>query len=179
MELPSNLGDWTYQTVLAVIQAHDFEPGYLDFKAVLTPAKENRDAFNAALRRTVCSMANADGGYILFGVADRQEGAASPADRIRGIPLSGDLRKEFGEKLKAIQPEPYFEASPKVIPLPEDDQRGVLVVRIPQSILRPHMVYPPGIFYRRGPGGHAIEMDYYQVRDLMVMRRQTLLAILK
>lgn len=179
MELPPNPGDWTYGTVLAAVQAHDFEPGYLDFKAVLTPTKGARDAFNTALRRTVCSMANADGGYILFGVTDRQEGTSTPADRVTGIPLSGDLRKEFGEKIKEIQPAPYFEASLKAIPLPGDDRRGVLVVHIPQSLLRPHMVHPPGIFYRRGSGGHAVEMDYYQVRDLMVMRRQKLLAILK
>ncbi len=93
---------------------------------------------------------------------------AQPRERIVGIPLGGDLNKEFGEKMQGIQPEPHFESSPRPIPLPTDPYRGIFVVRVPLSPRRPHLVRRTGAFYKRSDGGSAVKMDIYEVRDQMI-----------
>lgn len=74
-------------------------------------------------------------------------------ERVVGIPIGADLRKEFGDKLATIQPEVYFEAVPRALLIPNDNSRGIFVVHIPRSQRRPHMVSSTGIYYRRGENG--------------------------
>lgn len=119
-------------------------------------------------------MANADGGFILFGVRDRSRPASSPEDRIVGIPLDSDLRKAFSDKLSLVQRSIYFEASQKPHLLPTDSTRGIFVVYIPQSPLRPHMDESTGNFYRRGEGGKAEVMKFYEVREQMMYTEERL-----
>ena len=159
--------DWTYETVVNVVNNKEFEPASFDYKEVLS-ADHERDAHNKSIARTVCAMANSGGGFILFGVRDRNRPAATNEERIVGIPLGADLRKQFGDKLVAsIQPEITFDIS-NAIALPMDPSRGLFVCWIPESLLRPHMVRPEGIFYRRTDGGSAEAMDFYQVREQML-----------
>jgi hypothetical protein len=184
MQLPINLDAWNFESVVAIVRKHEYEPGSFDYKGILAPSRTApiKDEFNASLRRTVCSMANADGGFILFGVRDREQPVNSPDERIVGISLKGDLRKIFSEKISTLQRPVYFTASPKAIALPTDSQRGVFVVYIPQSPLRPHMDVSTGCFYRRGEGGKADKMNFYEVREQMIytedrLRRVTLLRL--
>ena len=77
--------------------------------------------------------------------------------------------------MAGIQPEVYFEPAPHPIGVPDRPGRGVFVVRIPLSALRPHMVWEgrsKGKFYKRAMGGHAVEMDVYEVRDQMLFREE-------
>jgi len=99
-------------------------------------------------------------------------------DRIKGIPIQGDLRKEFGDKIACIQPEVYFEAVPRVLLLPNEPNRGIFVVHIPKSQRRPHMVSSTGIYYRRGENGTAIPMNHYEVRDLMMHTEERLRKVI-
>ena len=119
------------------------------------------------------------GGFLLFGVRDQNQRVAKPEDRIVGITLGGDLLRDFGHKTADLQPPVSFEATPRPILLPDDEKKGIFVVRIPESQRRPHMLRSTGAFYRRGDGGTAETMDFYQIRDLMLMRRLTLLENLK
>lgn len=183
MEIPEKVEEWTLDTVKEVVRKHEFEPGRFDYKAVLQPATRTSGPDHIpSIRRTVCSMANADGGFILFGVLDRRIMVHAPEERIVGIPLGRDLLKEFGDKINVIQPEVYFEATPAPIRLP-DPAKCIFVVRVPTSPRRPHMVGTTGIFYRRGPNGAAVPMDYYEVRDQMLYteeryRKVTLLRLM-
>ena len=140
VEVPRKVDEWTLDTVITVVQKYEFEPGTFDYKGtlVLPRTEPKRDEVYSSIRRTACSMANADGGFILFGVRDRGQSVSSPDDRIVGIPLGGDLRKQFAEKITAIERPVYFEASPHPIMLPTNTDRGVFIVYIPQSLLRPH-----------------------------------------
>jgi predicted HTH transcriptional regulator len=131
---------WHFETILEIVRLHGFESDQFDYKEVLNASRAGRDEALASLRRTVCSMANADGGYILFGIRDRGQGNATPEDRIIGIPLNDDLLKNFWDKIKVIQPSVFFEALPAAVRLPSDSTRGVYAVRIPRSQRRPHMV---------------------------------------
>lgn len=170
LELPP-LDRWTFDTVLELVRTHEFEPGQFDYKVVLNGTGPRQDEVLKSIQRTACSLANTIGGYILFGVKDRREAVGSPDERIVGIPLGDDLRKQFGDKLQAIQPEVHFDAAPRALPLPADATRGVFVVSVPLSPLRPHRA-PDGIFYRRGDGGSAIAMSYYEVRDQMLITEE-------
>ena len=180
MQLPINLDAWNFESVVGIVGKYEYEPGSFDYKGILASARTDpsKDEFNASLRRTVCSMANADGGFILFGVRDREQQVNSPDERIVGIPLKGDLRKIFSEKIATLQRPVYFTASPKAIALPTDSQRGVFVVYIPQSQLRPHMDVSTGCFYRRGEGGKADRMNFYEVREQMMYTEDRLRRVI-
>src|SRR5271167_980316 len=103
MDWPEKLDEWTYDTVVGIVRKYEFESGSFDYKEVLhATEREDREKHNTSIRKTVCSMVNADGGFILFGVRDRKQAVRVPEDRITGIPL-GDLRKEFAEKISAIE----------------------------------------------------------------------------
>jgi hypothetical protein len=169
-ELPKKVDDWTFDTLIAIVRKYEFEPGSFDYKGVLVLPRTDttRDDYLISIRRTVCSMANADGGFILFGVRDRATNVSSPDDRIIGLPLGGDLRKQFAEKISTIERLVYFEASPVPIVLPANSERGVFIVYISQSQLRPHMDKTTGAFYRRGAGGKADKMNFYEVREQMI-----------
>lgn len=180
MELPPDLDTWTYETIAEIVSDYEYEPGYFDYKAQLNATKgEHRERLNQSIRKTAGAMANTGGGYLLFGVEDRAVVAPTPLARIKGIPLDGDLRLQFGDKLKATQPAIHFESIGKPIPLPNDATKGIFVVYLPESLRRPHMTNPEGVFYRRDSGGNAVAMDYYQVRDMMMFRRPALLANLR
>lgn len=101
-------------------------------------------------------------GVILFGIQDRKKEVAKFEDRIVGIPIGGDLRKHFGDKIMKIQPEVYFETNPQVFPLPTNRDKGIFIVRIPKNLRRPHMVLSTGVYYRRGENGTAIPMNHYE-----------------
>jgi Putative DNA-binding domain len=170
LDLPKNVDEWTFDTVVNIVRKYEFEPGQFDYKGILVLPRTDptKDDYYASIRRTVCSMANADGGFILFGVSDRGQAVSSPDDRIVGIHLGGDLRKQFSEKISPIQRPVHFDASPKPIVLPTDSKRGIFIVQIPQSQLRPHMDTLTGAFYQRGEGGKADKMSFYEVRDQML-----------
>lgn len=165
--LPRNLDDWTLDTIKFLLNHHAYEPGRFDFKETLS-SKGDPD-WNTKIARAVCSMANADGGFLIFGVRDRMTSCPeNPEARIVGIPTEPELAKEFGQKIAAIQPEIHFEAVPRPIPVDGSATRGVFVVHVPLSARRPHMVRTQGVFYTRGDGGSARTMDYYEVRDQML-----------
>jgi hypothetical protein len=182
VQFPRSLDEWNYSTVERLVQLHEFEPGQFDYKEVLNRTRgPGSDELLNSIRKTACSMANTDGGFILFGIQDRRVSAADPRDRIIGIPLGGDLRSQFGHKIADIQPDVFFEASPSPIPLPGQTDRGVFVVWIPPSPKRPHMVTSSGIFFRRGAGGSAEIMTAGEVRDQVVYseERQRKLVLLR
>jgi len=173
-ELPRRVSDWEYNTVLAIVKKYEYEPGYFDYKDVLIPTRTEGSEFNERIRRTACSLANADGGFILFGILDRNKVVKSPEERIVGIPTNDDLCKKFADKLTPIQRAIYFEASPTAITLPTNPTRGIFVVYIPKSPLRPHMDESKGIFYRRGEGGTAEIMKFFEIQEQMMYTEERL-----
>jgi hypothetical protein len=173
MNVPPISAGWDFETNLQIVRLYEFEAGQFDYKEVLNASGSAKDSALASLRRTVCSMANADGGYVLFGILDRNRKVAAPEGRIVGIPIQNDLLKEFSDKIKVIQPDVPFEALPSAVPLPSDNSRGVFVVYISQSQRRPHMLsgtgfQGAGVFYRRGAGGTAETMRLHEIREQMI-----------
>ncbi len=169
---PPPIGEWTLETVKRIVAEHQHEPDWLDYKEVLVPHRdlppEKKDEHRDSIRRCACAMANTNGGFIIFGVKDK--GAAE--DRLVGIDLTKDLRKQFGDLLDKIDPNIRgFDA--KTIPFGTDKPgEGVWVVQLPVSPLRPHMLN--GRFYRRTPGGKCEAMSAHEVRDQMILRETQL-----
>lgn len=167
-----NLDAWTYETIVEIVRTKQLEPARFEYRAVLNPERGDPEKLNERLRKTVCAMANTDGGYVIFGVRDRSVQVAKPENRVVGIPAAGDLLKEFGEKLKGIRLQPFFEATTRPISLPADACRALFAIHIPLSPRRPHEV--DGTFYRRNEGGFNEPMDYHQVRDQMLLTEERL-----
>ncbi len=171
IEIPSDIKTWDYSTILDIVISNDFERDSFDFKEVLNArgSSENPGTHKMNISQTVCSMANGDGGYIIFGVKDpKKHPNLSPEQRIVGIPKSGENLKEFGNKISNIHPSVYCIPRQTYIDIPNDSTKGIFVVHVPLSPRRPHMVDGEGRFLIRGPGGSADTMPYYQVRDQML-----------
>jgi hypothetical protein len=172
--LPIDLKQWNYETVYQLVSEEAYEQGIFDFKDTLKArgSEEGENEHSKNMRKVIGSMANTlTGGFIIFGILDRSRHPNKTIEeRIVGIE-DGDLRKEFDDKQKeSIHPHVYFETCPKLIKIPHVQGKGIFVVRIPPSPKRPHMVTTDNVnvFYRRGDGGTAIPMSYYEVRDQML-----------
>jgi len=172
MDFPADVDQWDYATIFELATGNEYEPERYDFKEILNPTKGSADYAGTHAKnisKAVCSMANGNGGYIIFGVKDPKKHAALPAEqRIVGIPRSSETLKEFGNKITDIQPNVHCIPRRRLIDLPNDGTKGIFVVHVPTSPRRPHMVEPEGIFYIRGSGGSAEPMRYYGVRDQML-----------
>ena len=169
MNFPADINQWDYSTISRLVTQRDAEPGLYDFKEVLsgTGADESRKKLNDSIRKTVCSMANADGGYIIFGVKDpKKEPNLTPEERMGGIPKSSEYLKEFGDKISSIQRNVPCVYLDRLIDIPRSDTNGIFVVHVPFSPLRPHMI--EGTYYKRVGTGSAEPMDWYEVRDQML-----------
>ena len=173
-DLPTDLKQWDYETVYRLVSGEAYEPGLFDFKDTLKAkgSEEGEREHLRNMRKVIGSMANTiTGGFIIFGVLDRSRHPNKTAkERIVGIE-DGDLRSDFDKKQKdSIHPHVYFETCPKLIEIRDVKGKGIFVVRIPSSPRRPHMVTIDNVnvFYRRGDGGTAIPMSYYEVRDQML-----------
>src|SRR5260370_22284684 len=111
--LPNKVDEWTLDTVVNIVRKHEFEPGIFDYKAVLhATSPEYRNEHNASIRRTVCAMANADGGFILFVIRDLNLPSNSPDYRLVGLPLGSDRGKQVALKISAIELPRYFLGRP-------------------------------------------------------------------
>lgn len=175
------LDRWTIETVEKVVRTREFEPSRFDYKESLVPERgdeKRRVEHRLSIRKTACAMANAQGGLILFGIADRKVNVTSPEARIVGIPLDRDLVKEFGDQMQHIEPEIHFQATPRAIRLRNDQSRGVFVIGIDESALRPHMVVSDYVYYRRGDGGQNVEMRHYEVRDQILLTQELLAKVM-
>lgn len=114
--------------------------------------------------RDVCAMANAQGGTILFGIAEK----AGCADTIHGV-SSDNIDREILRLTDILRSgiEPRllrFEISSIAV-----DEQTVLEVAVQQSMFRPHQVVAGGDrrFYVRHNSGKAI-MSLDEIRDSFV-----------
>src|SRR5713101_1250097 len=171
MNFPTDINQWDYSTIYTLVTQRDYEPGTYDFKEVLsgTGNEESRKKLNESICKAICALANTDGGYLIFGVKDPKQWSNLPEnERIVGIPRSSEYVKEFGDKLSSIQRKVYCVYPDRLIEIPEPDKsdRGIFVVHIPLSPLRPHIFN--GAFYKRADTGSTESMNWHEVRDQML-----------
>ncbi len=170
MDVSAGMNQWDYHEITRLMAQRDTEPGFYDFKEVLHPLfgnEKSKKDHNESIRKTACSMANADGGYLIFGVKDaKKHPDLTIEQRIVGIPKSSEYLKEFGDKIARIQRKLPCVYPDRLIEIPGNDTHGIFVVHIPLSPLRPHM--SDGFFYTRLRTGSAALMNWHEVRDQML-----------
>jgi len=163
MKLPVDVNSWDFETVLEIVRSSTLEPYEFEFKATVDPKGEDADVIRSSIRKCACSMANSDGGYIIFGVQNRGN---TPEERIVGIEAGQDWSSRVDRHAKEVRPQISFSFTRNPILLPKDESKCVFVVHIPPSPRRPHEF--EGRFYRRNHGGSAEYMSALEVRDMSV-----------
>jgi predicted HTH transcriptional regulator len=158
--IPKKLSDWNYIVIEDLVNKNYLETNEFEFK----PAIRGKDPkLNDRIMETSCAFANTNGGFIVFGIKDSGN---TLKDRIMGIEFSDDTAKEFGDKIKLINPPVDFEFSNPLINIPNKPTK-LLVIHIPKSNRRPHMKTDIGKYYYRTNNGNEI-MSYELTKDLFL-----------
>lgn len=166
MELPERLDEWKIETIKQILSSEDYERPEFEFKEALVqrgPDDSAEDRRNR-IRHCALAFANTLTGHLIFGVKDR-ENESELLKRLVGIE-PGDHRVLFGELIKEAEPGVAFDTTPKLLPVPLHPGRGVLVVRIPHSPLRPHCLR--GVFHKRVHAGSVATMTRQEVLEAML-----------
>ena len=144
--VPETLETWTLEAIQRLVHLGREESDRFDFKEFLEPdATEARSKHRRRLRQVACSFANAQGGFLVFGVSDRGQGDA----RLVGIPPSGENASRLQDKLDGIEPSIHLSAR-EPIPLPNG--RVLFVAAIPRGRHGPYWDPNEKKFVTRGQG---------------------------
>jgi len=127
---------------------------HLDYKLEL-PAKQN-DKGKKELAKDVSAFANSDGGYIIYGVEEKDH---KPVNKV-GIDSIGTKEKIENICLHYVQPHADLRIKPVDLQ-GTDDQ--LFVVWIPKSSIAPHMT--DFRFYKR-QNFSSVPMEEYEVKEL-------------
>lgn len=163
--IPNNIDDWNYELIEKLVRQGFFETDNFDFKGDLPYPKDENKKEN--LEQTVCAFANTEGGFLIFGVKDDR--GLSYEDRLMGIEPSRDFIKEFGDKIKNIQPHIYFDFKNPPIRTP-NNKNVVHIIKIPQSPERPHITKKREFYYR--VNGTNNIMSYPQIKESFLNEEQ-------
>lgn len=152
-----NLEDFTADTLQYLIENEVEENVHLDYKA--GTALQKNDRGKNEITKDISAFANADGGIIIYGLAERDHKPAELA------PFDGnDFSKERLDQIIAnIQPS-IKGVTIFPIRLDGDVSQSVYVVKIPRSSNAPHMATDHR-YYKRN-NFQSVAMEDYEVRDL-------------
>lgn len=125
--------------------ADDLESEFLDFK----PSNGPRDDLKVACEYAVC-FANAGGGVVVFGVADKAKGRAAAIQGTHGHDLDVFKRAIYDSTRPGIETD-VFE-----LPVPEGTGK-LLVVRVPEGAQKPYGT-AAGLFKQR-VGKNCMPLD--------------------
>ena len=135
----------TFLDQLDTCVADDLETQWLDFK----PWQSAKDAMKVAIEYAVC-FANAEGGVIVFGVADRTRGRTKAVHGATGYDLDTWRRGIFD----ATRPNLTVEVEELSVP---DGTGKLLLVRVPQGSTPPYGT-AQGLFKKR-VGKNCMPLD--------------------
>lgn len=152
-----NLDDFTADTLQYLIENEVEENVHLDYKA--GTALQKNDRGKNEITKNISAFANANGGIIIYGLAEKDHKPAELA------PFDGnDFSKERLDQIIAnIQPS-IKGVTIFPIRLDSDVSQSVYVVKIPRSSNAPHMATDHR-YYKRN-NFQSVAMEDYEVRDL-------------
>jgi hypothetical protein len=121
------------------------EGWYIEYKSSLPSTKDVAKALSA--------FANTYGGWLFFGVSEESKfnNVAGSFPGLKYEILDTSIQKIRQAAQEYLNPTPHFETHVVLGPcslIGLDDGHGVICVRIPQSVLAPH-VHASGVIYRR------------------------------
>lgn len=146
MKLLEDVGSISCADIEALQTRAVREGTQIDYKVALLPLNDTK---KFEFLKDVSSMANADGGVIVYGV--RQDESGAPAEMVAlDIESIDELHNRIDQLLNDNLDEQIPGLRHRAVPRP--DGRHYYVVQIPQSYLTPHMITMPSTkprFYRR------------------------------
>ena len=153
--VPRTLNEWSLSSIKALLDANCIEDGRFDWKAMFPPDEGGKNR----LVRSAAAMANAGGGFIVFGVADRGNGA----QRAAGMAADAELGAKLASQLKRADPPiPHVLTNP---PIPVADGRVIYVLEV-RTDLAPH-ADSDGRYFERSGGGTDQPISTHGLRRRM------------
>lgn len=137
---------------------------YLDYKEHLSGASD-KDAKREFLK-DVTAFANAAGGHLILGAKEPAEGS-SVDDQLIGLQNGNDIAQDL-ERLASTSIDPRIPGL-RIVSIPLSNGRYCVVVHIPPSLSRPHMVNYSGhrSFYVRHSES-SFPMTTHEVREAVL-----------
>ena len=132
-----SIEDISHLDIQSLLDNRIDESDILDYKAEMIK-KDN-------LMKHVCAFANTRGGDIIFGV--KESGKGGYPTEIHGLDTSSINNEEI-EQIILTNIVPRLDVKIKIIKIP-DSPRSILLIRIPDSYLKPHQNNINKKFYRR------------------------------
>lgn len=158
-------GEWTADDLQVLLNNDAYrENNFIDYKVNFAPLvdKCSKREKQAEFRNDVCSFANADGGYIFYGIGE-SSGAASILAGI-SIPNIDRFELDRRNELQAIRPT-VPEVDFSFIPI--QDGKYVVVLYIQRGVYKPYITEEPEgqfHFYIRH-GNKKQAMSYTEIRN--------------
>lgn len=117
---------------------------YVDYKA----------DFPDKLHKYVASFANSHGGYIFIGI--KEDSLKKTAAAFDGIPLDSDQSERARNLIHAhVSPFPPVEIA--TVEVPSSERRGIVVIRIPESSVAPHVCSDGVVYTRNGDSSEPVK----------------------
>ncbi len=162
--------------IQALVDGRVCERQRLDYKEYLPRPDEQRSEFLA----DVTSFANASGGHIVYGVIDERDEDGQPTGcpaEVAGVEVSN-----IDNELQRLRNKLSDSVAPRLAGVEMQEighfRRGpVILIRIPRSLNRPHMVtLGASRFYSRDGSGKR-SLDVIQIREAFVQSQELRTAI--
>ena len=148
------LSEWTLSAIHDLLAANCVEDGRFDWKEMFPVPQDSKG--RDRLVRAATAMANAGGGFIVFGVADR----GFAVDRVVGVSTDAEFGRELSQQLqRADPPVPHRLQNP---PLDVGPGRSIYVVEI-LGFAAPH-ADADGRYFERTGGGTDQPIKAHQLR---------------
>ncbi len=132
--IPTSLKDWSLNSVKELIVRGAFEDESFDLKEILPHIRNEAD--KKRLQKSCAAFANANGGYLAFGIKDDK--GLDVEERLVGLDPTLDFPQHFGSHARNCNPSINWEFLNPPIKL--DSGNVIHVVWIPKSWRAPHGV---------------------------------------
>ncbi|WP_052600014.1 helix-turn-helix domain-containing protein [Aureispira sp. CCB-QB1] len=156
-----HVSDLKYSDIEYLVNDRKEQEGYhLDYKKSLG----NPDRAKNELAKDISSFANSNGGYLIIGVNDNLE-ILGVDKEINNKPIDEWLNQVVGSN---IEPNVLY-YDPKIIDIPSSN-KVLVVIHIPESTKKPHMVSSLYTYYVR-INDSSKKANHYQIRDMFEFSR--------
>lgn len=174
---PRLLSDWNLDVIKEIVAKGIFEGEDFDFKLAL-PDKKN-DKSKQKMRETCAAFANANGGFLVFGVKDDR--LLNVEARVVGMDKAFDFPRHFGEYPRLCSPSVEWAFIKSPIELPTG--KVLNIVHIPKSWKAPHAVGTADQGWRfqkrTNKGNEGMNMDEIRNSFLSFYEKRIRLQLLK
>ncbi|MCK5475455.1 MAG: ATP-binding protein [Candidatus Pacebacteria bacterium] len=156
------------EDIQILIDNQEKESLILEYKQELT----GNDKEKKEISKDVSAIANTCGGYLIIGI-EEEDGKAASISGTQGK-IGRQPVEEWIESVLISNVRPRLTITPKIISIEADRDKVVVVIHIPQSTRRPHMVTIGGknAYYRRH-NYQATYADEHEVRSMFLENKSS------